>query len=183
MFKKTAFVLVVLLSTNVISNHKTHQAQVRQARVEAHQKQVEAQTAQKLAREAEAKKLAQVQVEAKKPVAEPEKEPEPSSVKPAVTSNVTCRQAIDQVFPAHLRSGAIVVLQHENRKEDPNAIGKMNKNGSRDYGCFQINDKAHKAFFASKNWRDPVHNAQQALAIYNGRGNWTAWYAVRGILW
>lgn len=75
------------------------------------------------------------------------------------------------------------MLTHENRQEKPDAVGAINYNGSRDYGCFQINDKAHPAFFASSDWRDPIANAHYAYKIYKGRGNWTAWYAVQGILW
>lgn len=63
------------------------------------------------------------------------------------------------------------------------AIGAVNSNGSQDFGCFQINNHAHPQFFANGDWRDPTYNAQYALRLYNERGNWTAWYAVRGLLW
>lgn len=65
----------------------------------------------------------------------------------------------------------------------PDAVGAVNNDGSRDFGCFQINNRWHPQFFAEGDWRDPYHNARYALKIYNGRGNWSAWYAVRGILW
>lgn len=92
------------------------------------------------------------------------------------------------MWPAELQAGALTVLEHENRSERPNAVGAMNQNGSQDYGCFQINNAAHPRFFATHDWRDPVANATEALAIYQGRqkltGNgWQAWYAVEGILW
>ncbi len=95
----------------------------------------------------------------------------------------TCRQAILSVWPKDLQSGAITVLMHENRSENPKAIGAMNKDGSRDYGCFQINDRWHKDFFANNDWSDPVANSRYALTLYEERGDWTAWYAVAGILY
>ena len=129
--------------------------------------------------------------------AEP-KTPAPSQPAPAVAqqqstpvaSPVTCEQAIRQVWPAHLQDGAIIVSQHENRRQDPAAVGAVNPDsvGSRDYGCFQINDYWHPAYFAEGDWKDPVWAAKYALKIYEGRqrtdGNgWTAWYAVQGVLW
>lgn len=108
------------------------------------------------------------------------------SVQPANTSSGgSCRAAIAQTWPAHLQSGAITVMTHENRAEDPNAAGAINndEHRSQDFGCFQINNYWHKQFFANNDWRDPVANARYAYSIYQGRGNWTAWYAVQGILW
>ncbi len=94
----------------------------------------------------------------------------------------TCEEAIIAVWPANLQAGARIVAQKESGMRS-DAVGAVNYDGSQDYGCFQINNFAHPAFFAGGNWSDPTYNAQYALAIYNGRGNWTAWYAVRGILW
>lgn len=108
------------------------------------------------------------------------------SVQPANTSGGgSCRAAIAQTWPAHLQSGAITVMTHENRSENPAAVGAINpdEHRSQDFGCFQINNYWHKAFFANNDWRDPVANARYAYSIYQGRGNWTAWYAVQGILW
>lgn len=195
MFRKLAFILVVFVATNLIGNHKQEQKvlahQREQVRLELIRKEEEVKTAQKLAQETKLKEQVKAQEDAQK--AQEAAKTKPSVPKtsapiPAPAVAGSCRDAINQVFPAHLRAGAIVVLQHENRKEDPTAVGKVNRNGSRDYGCFQINSGAHKAFFATKNWKDPVQNTQQALDIYNGRkareGNgWRAWYAVEGILW
>lgn len=94
-----------------------------------------------------------------------------------------CRAAIAQVWPAHLQAGAVTVMQHENTPEDPSAKGAINGDGSQDFGCFQINNKAHGSWFDFNRYADPVYNAQGALKIYNERNNWSAWYAVRGILW
>lgn len=79
-------------------------------------------------------------------------------------------------------------MTHENRSENPKAVGAPNNDGSRDFGCFQINDYWHKPFFQNYDWSDPKANAEYAYGIYEGRmhrtGNgWQAWYAVRGILW
>ena len=119
---------------------------------------------------------------------DPPKPPEPPSTQ--ASRPVTCREAIDQVWPTALRDGAKLVLVHENRREDPLAEGAVNKDeyASKDWGCFQINDHWHPAYFAEGDWRDPVWAAQYALKIYEGRqastGNgWSAWYAVQGILW
>lgn len=106
------------------------------------------------------------------------------------SSGGSCRAAIAQVWGG-LQSGAITVMTHENRAENPQAVGSVNFDGSQDFGCFQINNKAHAAFFANNDWRDPVANATYALQIYQERARmpqhykngWTAWYAVQGILW
>ncbi len=102
----------------------------------------------------------------------------------------TCRSAIAKVWPAHLQAGAITVMTHENRREDPSAKGAVNPDaqGSQDFGCFQINNYWHPAYFTDGDWSDPVWAAKYALTIYQGRlvkdgVGWTAWYAVEGILW
>lgn len=130
------------------------------------------------------------QAEPKTPAPEPA--PKPAQVKQQSTpvASVTCEQAIRQVWPTHLQDGAITVSLHENRRQDPAAVGAINPDSvrSRDYGCFQINDYWHPAYFTDGDWKDPVWAAQYALRIYqdrqatNGNG-WTAWYAVRGVLW
>lgn len=118
-----------------------------------------------------------------------QKKAEPAAPAPAPTpAPETCRSAIAKVWPAHLQAGAITVTTHENRTELPAAIGAVNFDGSRDFGCFQINDRWHRGYFSGGDWRDPVWAATYALRIYrerqarNGNG-WSAWYAVRGVLW
>ena len=112
------------------------------------------------------------------------------STTPKPVSAGSCEEAIAAVWPAALQDGARLVSMKESsmiadRIGPLKADGTVgyNYDGSRDYGCFQINDKAHPDFFANGDWRDPTYNAQYALKTYNERGNWTAWYAVRGILW
>lgn len=117
-----------------------------------------------------------------------EQEESDSQVQTASSNgNTSCVAAIEQTWPEHLQSGAKTVLDNENGQHDPNAISAVNHHPdgstSRDFGCFQINDKSHAGFFASNDWSDPVANARYAHSIYEGRGDWTAWYAVAGILW
>lgn len=119
-----------------------------------------------------------------------EKPPEPKPPSIEALQPMTCREAIDAVWPTALRDGAKIVLVHENRSEEPHAVGGVNPDQyqSRDYGCFQINDHWHPAYFNEGDWRDPKWAAEYALKIYQGRqaseGNgWRAWYAVEGILW
>ena len=101
---------------------------------------------------------------------------------PQAPSATTCEEAIDQVWPASLQADArLVSLKEASLQAD--SIGTVNPNGSQDFGCLQINNYAHPDFFANGDWSNPTYNAQYALRIYQGRGNWTAWYAVRGILW
>lgn len=100
----------------------------------------------------------------------------------------TCRDAVRSSWPSNLQEQALTVLVNENRRENPGAVGATNKNGSTDYGCFQINDAAHPQFFATSKWRDPVANAEYAYQVYKERKaidgiGWTAWYAVDGILY
>lgn len=118
--------------------------------------------------------------------AQPQTPPKQAETKPEPPQpSGTCRDAIAREWPANLQQGAITVMTHENRSENPLAVGAVNNDGhgSRDYGCFQINDYWHAGFFANNDWRDPYANARYAYQIYKGRGNWTAWYAVAGILY
>ena len=58
---------------------------------------------------------------------------------------------------------------------NPSAVNHSNRNGSKDYGLFQINS-VHKELLAKHNWSDPVDNARMALSVYKGAGNkWTPW--------
>lgn len=113
-----------------------------------------------------------------KPTPQPKAvEPTPQPVPPG-----SCEDAIAQIWPATLQSRARLVAQKESSMT-VDQVGPINYNGSRDFGCFQINNKAHPDFFASGNWKDPYYNTRYALELYRERGNWSAWYAVRGILW
>ena len=57
---------------------------------------------------------------------------------------------------------------------DTDAINTANRNGSTDYGLWQINS-VHSALLNSHNWRDPADNAAMMFSISNGGRNWTPW--------
>lgn len=57
------------------------------------------------------------------------------------------------------------------------AIGGLNANGSRDYGLWQINDRAHPDLLtADTQWWSPPLNAAMMFQVYKGAGfKWTPW--------
>lgn len=58
---------------------------------------------------------------------------------------------------------------------NPRAVNRANRNGSADYGLFQINS-IHKTILASGDRYDPVDNARMALRVYKDAGSkWTPW--------
>ena len=58
---------------------------------------------------------------------------------------------------------------------NPKAVNHANRNGSSDYGLFQINS-VHGSLLKQGDWRDPVDNAKMALKVYRDAGNkWTPW--------
>ena len=133
----------------------------------------------------------QVSAQAPEPAPEQPKEAEPTITPPieekppeqAPVASTDCEAAVKRQWPAHLWSGALIVVR-EGSSFRHDAVGKLNPDGfSRDYGCFQINDHYHKNFFANNDWKDADANAAYAYTLYKERGNWTAWYAVQGILW
>ena len=68
-----------------------------------------------------------------------------------------------------------VAIAYAESGGDPKAVNHANRNGSSDYGLFQINT-VHKALLKSGNWADPVDNAKMALKVYKDAGNrWTPW--------
>lgn len=55
------------------------------------------------------------------------------------------------------------------------AVSPVNSNGSRDYGLWQINSKAHPQLFNQyENWWAAGNNARMAKAVWDGAG-WRAW--------
>ncbi len=92
----------------------------------------------------------------------------------------TCREAIRAVFPPALQRDALLVLSKENGPEDRYAKSTPNADGTRDWGCMQINSihLGTKGWWTHESIFDPQVNAAVALAIYNERGNWSAWYSV-----
>ena len=68
-----------------------------------------------------------------------------------------------------------VAIAYAESGGDPKAVNHANRNGSSDYGLFQINT-VHKALLKSGNWADPIDNAKMALKVYKDAGNrWTPW--------
>lgn len=101
-----------------------------------------------------------------------------------VSEALSCRQAIEQVWPKALWTNAFITLDHENGLETANRLSAKNYNGTYDMGCMQINT----VHYLTDGWTqlnqiyNPVFNAQIAYVIYQQRG-WRAWYSVEGILW
>lgn len=87
------------------------------------------------------------------------------------TSNVqlpdtnACVIAMKQVFPQHLWKIGYAIMKAESGAR-PNAIGGPNRNGTYDYGCWQINN-TEKAL-------DPLAGTKVALYKYNHSG-WYPW--------
>lgn len=58
----------------------------------------------------------------------------------------------------------------------PGRISGVNANGSRDWGLWQINDKAHADLLNGPNWADPVQNLRMAFTVWQqAGGKWTPW--------
>lgn len=49
-------------------------------------------------------------------------------------------------------------------------VGGPNKNGSYDYGLWQINKSAHAGLFTSLKWDNPADNTEMARIVYDGAG-------------
>jgi hypothetical protein len=98
--------------------------------------------------------------------------------RPVETPSNNCRDAVKRVWPAELQTPALITLHAENGLETADRIGGLNFDGSIDYGCMMINNKAHANWFATHDWSNAVENVTEAYRIYQGRGNFSAWYAV-----
>lgn len=60
---------------------------------------------------------------------------------------------------------------------DPTKTNTKNRNGTTDYGLFQINS-VHADLLKSGNWQDPQTNANMAYQLYASKGNkFTDWVA------
>lgn len=77
--------------------------------------------------------------------------------KPEVLKKIIIDEATRQGVPVEL---ALAVAQQESGFNNK-AISKPNKNGSRDHGLFQLNDKYHKL----KNVYDPIENTRYAIGM------------------
>jgi hypothetical protein len=77
--------------------------------------------------------------------------------KPEVLKKIIIDEATKQGVPVEL---ALAVAQQESGFNNK-AVSKPNKNGSRDHGLFQLNDKYHKL----KNVYDPIENTRYAIGM------------------
>lgn len=77
-------------------------------------------------------------------------------------------------FPGNeIGTGVAVALAESGGNSD--AVSPPNRNGTKDWGLFQIND-VHKARPGFANRMDPQTNANLAFAIWKDAGNkWTPW--------
>lgn len=89
------------------------------------------------------------------------------------------RGLVASYFPAGQVDNALLTMQKESGCRT-NAVSPTN-----DHGLMQVNCTYHCAKVGGDVNRlyDPETNIRLASAIYKDRGNWSAWYAVRGILW
>lgn len=95
----------------------------------------------------------------------------------AVVSDQTIASAAKGAgFPADQIATAVAVALAESGG-DATATNTKNKDGSTDYGLWQINS-VHKTDLASGNWRDPNDNARMAFNVWSRAGRkWTPWVA------
>lgn len=106
--------------------------------------------------------------------------PPVQKLEPVISND--CQAAMRRHWPAALWDEATITMTRESGQRST-AEGAVNFDGSRDYGCFQINNKAHAAFFAAHDWRDANANAAYGYQVYKDAGSWRPWFAVRGVLW
>lgn len=88
------------------------------------------------------------------------------------------RGLVAAYFPASQVNNALLTMSKESSC-NPAAVSPTH-----DHGLMQINEvhlpKVNGSIAAL---HDPETNVRLAAQIYSDRGNWSAWYAVRGILW
>lgn len=88
------------------------------------------------------------------------------------------RGLVASYFPAGQVDNALLTMRKESSC-NPAAISPTH-----DHGLMQINEvHLTKVGGSIAALHDPETNVRLAAQIYRDRGNWSAWYAVRGILW
>jgi hypothetical protein len=88
-----------------------------------------------------------------------------AQVRVASANSGACVDAMKKVFPEHLWSVGAAIMRAESGQR-PNAIGGPNRNGTYDYGCWQINN-TEKAL-------DPDEGTKIAWYKYQHSG-WNPW--------
>lgn len=138
---------------------------------------------ERLKRELQAKAERKAE-EARIAAAEAEKQKAAVAVAPraSVGSSGNCesyRGLVAAYFPAGQVDNALLTMQKESGCRT-HAVSPTN-----DHGLMQVNCTYHCAKVGGNvnALYDPETNIRLASAIYRDRGNWSAWYAVRGILW
>jgi hypothetical protein len=145
--------IVEVIKTNIETDSILTKDEIAERQIQEYIKKIEAEKAEKLAAEAKAK-TAQVIVR-----------------KTVATSNVqvpgtnACVVAMKQVFPENLWRIGYAIMRAESGAR-PNAIGGPNRNGTYDYGCWQINNTSRAL--------DPLVGAKIALYKYS-RSGWYPW--------
>lgn len=86
------------------------------------------------------------------------------------------RDLIAKYFPKEQQQNALRIMSKENGAGDPKRVSAPNKNGSRDYGLFQLNDKAQgkRVGYDLEQFKDPETNVRIAYQIWSEQG-WRPW--------
>ena len=146
--------IVEVIKTNIETDSILTKDEIAEKQIQEYVKKLEA---EKLAAEAEAKAKAKTATVAVRTA--------------TATSNVqipdtnACVVAMKQVFPQNLWRIGYAIMKAESGAR-PNAIGGPNRNGTYDYGCWQINNTE-----AALN---PLTGAKIAMYKYNHSG-WYPW--------
>jgi hypothetical protein len=78
-------------------------------------------------------------------------------------------------FPSSQIAIAVAVALAESGGR-PDNVSLPNKDGSKDYGLWQINNHAHSDLMSQYNWSNPHDNAKMAFSVWKAAGNsWKPW--------
>ena len=87
--------------------------------------------------------------------------------------------AIHATWPASLAPRAIRIARCESGL-NPRAVNSRNRNGTTDWGLFQLNDGGTMQSVLRGSWSNPVHNSRAAYRLYRQRG-WGPWVCSRKV--
>jgi len=142
--------VVEVVNATIVNDNIPTKDEVAQKQIDEYVKRLEA---ERIAAEAKAK-TARVAVRTVAPA---------SNVQ--LPDSNACVVAMKQVFPENLWKIGYAIMKAESGAR-PNAIGGPNRNGTYDYGCWQINNTERAL--------DPLAGAKIALYKYN-RSGWSPW--------